>query len=816
MAIDNDKDKIKRMIENSGSEDGTVVSYVSREVSIPEEVKIDVEPPVHDVAIDNKSPEVEIKPGTNLSVSDDNGYSSKVNIPNDTGAKSVPSAKRSSLGQENGLNNHVGDNSTKKTGLEQAPDLGKDYGSTPTPSAPPVQSSGENPSSSTGEKPKNESVPSSSRTANNGNQSSSGQDVPSNGGLHKDNDGLHDGKQFPSDKSDDGEQFPSNKSKDGKKVSDDKDDSSKKGDSGKKEGATDASSEKVNPEQTGNGYGALNRGKKPTNGDVSSNARKNLQHSKKAKDGSSSKGTTKSSNTKKSVSQSSSGSSGLGKLKEKLNNLKNRKKPTGKVAAKGAGKIAKNVLTFIMAHPYIAIIIGVVILIFLILFISEVGDMGKGRKGSTHCTYSLSGVVSSGEIELSGLQVELINCDGTESNYTVLETIDFEKYVLGVALAEIGPDSPDEAIKTQIVAARSFALTRNSGMCPGNQDNCFYGYNVSTGKIRMRACEADQVYWDYEKDIYREDRGSISLYSPEVTSGTLWKSALDDSRKQEILSLAEEVKGKVLVDSNGSVYSTNYVASTSEQFISLANEGKTYDEILATVYADSDGFGDSYCSSYGNIDYGDYVLSSDGHEILHQPLDSFLSSQGTSLEDFNALISENVQNAGYGTRAGVVAAAVTLIAELGNNYNVKVPYYWGGGHYDGVVDGALGYWGSTQCHTYANGQSYNYCGLDCSGFVPWAIKNGGFNIAQMLAGDFQGLSGAQRVSLRNEAVLEPGDLLESSGHIVLVVGIEEGNYICAEASGNSAGVLFTRRPFNSSGYWGVKMDGFYDTHVRSQ
>ena len=82
-------------------------------------------------------------------------------------------------------------------------------------------------------------------------------------------------------------------------------------------------------------------------------------------------------------------------------------------------------------------------------------------------------------------------------------------------MAEIGPDAPDEALKAQIVAARNFALTRNSGMCPGNPDDCFYGYNESTGKIRMRACEADQVYWNYNEIIYREDRGAISLYSPE-------------------------------------------------------------------------------------------------------------------------------------------------------------------------------------------------------------------------------------------------------------------------------------------------------------
>ena len=219
-------------------------------------------------------------------------------------------------------------------------------------------------------------------------------------------------------------------------------------------------------------------------------------------------------------------------------------------------------------------------------------------------------------------------------------------------------------------------------------------------------------------------------------------------------------------------------------------------------------------SSTGNIDYGDYVLSSDGHQILHEPLSSFLESKGTSLEEFNNLIASNVEDAGYGTRAGVVSASVTLIAELGNNYGVKIPYFWGGGH--GVIaNGADGSWGSSACHTYANGNSYNYCGLDCSGFVPWAIYNGGFNISPLTTGGFQSLPGAQRVTLTDSAILQPGDLLESSGHIVLIVGIEGNQYVCAEASGNTTGVLFTRRSFDEPRYWGVNMDGLYSSQVRS-
>lgn len=216
----------------------------------------------------------------------------------------------------------------------------------------------------------------------------------------------------------------------------------------------------------------------------------------------------------------------------------------------------------------------------------------------------------------------------------------------------------------------------------------------------------------------------------------------------------------------------------------------------------------------GNIDYGEYQLSSDGDEILHQSLDAFLESKGSSIEEFNNLITSNIEDAGYGTRAGVVASAVTLIAELGNNYDVKVPYFWGGGH--GIVaEGAESNWGSSSCHTYANGQSYNYCGLDCSGFVTWAIRNGGFNINPLVTGGFQSLHGAKRVSLTNSAVLQPGDLLESSGHVILIVDVDDDAYICAEAAGNETGVLFSRHAFNSSGYWGVNMEGFYNTMARS-
>lgn len=587
----------------------------------------------------------------------------------------------------------------------------------------------------------------------------------------------------------------------------------------------------------GNGYGALkNKSQAPTTNDSTANARRNLEHANRMREGQAAeRGSSSPSLGKKSSlpAKKSSGLGGIGAgigagLKKGIKNFFSRNEVSD--GDKGGdeqdnsflGDLMKNIMSSILSNPYALIIIAIVILLILVILavLDDDWSMNNGR-GSKTCTYNLAGISSTGNVELTDLKVEVVNCDATKDNYKVLETVDFEKYILGVALAEAGPSSPDEALKAQMIAVRNFSLTRHLGMCPSNPENCFHGYNASTGVIRMRACTNDQVYWDYTKDCPAQDRsGQPTLYCVGVENpNKTWKKALSAERQAQVEALAAEVAGEVLLDENGNVMKLGYKAPQTDQFIEMANNGSDYVSILSAVYGSSD-IGEAECSYNGNMEYFDYELTSDGDTILHQPLEQFLESKGSSLEKFNDLIEDHVEEAGYGTRAGVVAAAVTLIGELGDEYNVKVPYYWGGGHYDGVVVGALGYWGSTECHTYANGQHYNYCGFDCSGFVPWAIKNGGFKKGVGLASDFQYMSGAKRVGLTSSPVLKPGDLLESEGHVILVVGIDEetNQYICAEAMGNAYGVLFTRRAFNLGGYWGVDLEDYYNNpaNVREQ
>ena len=215
-------------------------------------------------------------------------------------------------------------------------------------------------------------------------------------------------------------------------------------------------------------------------------------------------------------------------------------------------------------------------------------------------------------------------------------------------------------------------------------------------------------------------------------------------------------------------------------------------------------------NSIGNNNNNSYSLSSDGDKILEEALSSFLKKNGSSVEEFNKLLESNISKAGYGTREAVVIAAKTLIGELGDKYNVRIPYYWGGGHAEIIL--ASEKFGG-KCPTVTNGEtSFNHCGLDCSGLILWSLRNAGFKHVKRGAGIFKDYGGAKKVELSSTtAVLKPGDLLETNGHIALVVSVDNVNkkYICAEAGGLYTGVYFNRRAFNESNYWGVDMSGYY-------
>jgi hypothetical protein len=190
------------------------------------------------------------------------------------------------------------------------------------------------------------------------------------------------------------------------------------------------------------------------------------------------------------------------------------------------------------------------------------------------------------------------------------------------------------------------------------------------------------------------------------------------------------------------------------------------------------------------------------------------------------ILAYRINEAGYGTRAGAVAAARFLTLE----FPYRIAYYWETGRLNNTgkdyVDGegryyhkglylheskyadleasALGpkIWGC-KMKCYEDDPPYFYPGkkypngLDCSGFVTWVLYNAGFDVGDRGAGEsptpYQltdlGEFRTVTTSLINSGKIKPGDLFNYWGHISILVGEDEDNYYIAESLNTLGGVV---------------------------
>ena len=209
------------------------------------------------------------------------------------------------------------------------------------------------------------------------------------------------------------------------------------------------------------------------------------------------------------------------------------------------------------------------------------------------CSYNIKGYYINGkgnvkeDIQISNLYVRLMQCGtGNGHNYGGTfgqplegeELVPFEKYVLGVAYQEIGPSSPKEAIKAQMIAARSFILARHADMG---------GWRTlkeeSDGKwvLQVAACTQDQVYCDPDKGCSGTDGQWGQVYSG-LGHGSFQRAAM--AKDSPLRTYANETAGEVLVNNQGYIVYTDYGSTIQNKFISLAKSGLDYKQILLQVY----------------------------------------------------------------------------------------------------------------------------------------------------------------------------------------------------------------------------------------
>ncbi|MDD4607646.1 MAG: M23 family metallopeptidase [Bacilli bacterium] len=192
--------------------------------------------------------------------------------------------------------------------------------------------------------------------------------------------------------------------------------------------------------------------------------------------------------------------------------------------------------------------------------------------------------------------------------------------------------------------------------------------------------------------------------------------------------------------------------------------------------------------------------------------DMFSSNELTNLN--NALKSK-VEAAGFGTRDGVVAAA----RYLSNDIGIKIPYWWGG---KSTSVGINSEWGCKKPIKASGstkqpvGVQWPY-GMDCSGYVSWAIRNGGYKATSIYEGsdnqynftdDRKDWNDPETISSVN-----PGDLAWRSGHIGIIIStnVPACQYTVAEEKGASTGLVVSTYECTSSQFEKIiLMDDYYD------
>ena len=214
------------------------------------------------------------------------------------------------------------------------------------------------------------------------------------------------------------------------------------------------------------------------------------------------------------------------------------------------------------------------------------------------------------------------------------------------------------------------------------------------------------------------------------------------------------------------------------------------------------------------------------------------------------ILEYRIKEAGYGTRAGAVAAARFLTLE----FPYRISYYWESGRLNNTgthfVDGEGRYyhkglyldktkykdiiaslfgpamWGC-KLMSYENdppsfvpGVKYPN-GLDCSGFVTWSLYNGGFDVGDRGAGESRSkgqltdLGEFKRLSkeLIKSGNIKVGDLFNFWGHISILIGEDEDNYYIAESLNTYKGVVvkkYAKNKVMNNFKYVVLMDSVYN------
>ena len=241
----------------------------------------------------------------------------------------------------------------------------------------------------------------------------------------------------------------------------------------------------------------------------------------------------------------------------------------------------------------------------------------------------------------------------------------------------------------------------------------------------------------------------------------------------------------------------------------LHYDSETYNNLYEYIISTISNNYNIICS-IGSISSIDSTSLSGGNGNILRAGQSLLSLLGQEkIDAWSQSIKSDAQAAGIGTGGAPAMAAYGLV-QGALNEGIVLPYFWGGGH--GVIsDGVNGSWGSGAVIGVAGSSaqpkgSIQASGLDCSGFVSWALKNGGCsNFTPILASSFKDLGPGIDAS---KAIV--GDIAASNSHVMIILNNTGTSLVIAEAKGSSYGIIFEEYDYSHFGkYKIVSMSDYY-------
>ena len=224
------------------------------------------------------------------------------------------------------------------------------------------------------------------------------------------------------------------------------------------------------------------------------------------------------------------------------------------------------------------------------------------------------------------------------------------------------------------------------------------------------------------------------------------------------------------------------------------------------------------CNSEGGFNIR---TTSNASYKLDKQIGPFLESKGSSLDNYNNYIKQKVKEAGMSTREGVVAAALATIYYLYDNYNTKLPYYWGG-------ESDMTYGISSSVGKYSpsvpseSGTVYNYISFDCSGFTSWLVKNGGYNFTRVNVTGFDNIATSKNMCdiTSQSCVGKPGDFVSyKKSHIKMIVKVDTSKNIYYTAEATTSGVIVSTMGMHQAGNKKtsiLKFDDFYNNSANKK